>query len=378
MTGFRHVVLRTIIASLSLTAFAAAAGVLAGADVSSLPDIERDGGLFRDQGKPDDEITILRRHGCELFRVRVFVDPDPDPKKNWGATQSLDSVRSLARRIKTAGGRLLLDIHYSDTWADPQHQTKPKAWNALDFDALEKRVGDYTASIIKDLQAAGAGPDMVQVGNEITEGMLWPDGRVSYKTTPEAKQSWQKLARLLNAGVAAVRSCEKDGRRIPVVLHIHGGGRPGLPQTFFKRLTEDGGTPIDFDLIGLSFYPTWDDSLAELKKNMRDLVATHDKGILLAEVAYPWMPTGGIKGDKTMLWPQSPQGQAEYLRACRDALAELPNGRGVGYVWWYSDSIRVKGRPIWRDGNEALFDHTGEVLPAMKVFGDSGKVTETK
>src|ERR1700691_5117723 len=150
---------------------------ITGADVSMLPTIEKCGGVFSDGGKRGDAIQILADHGCNLFRVRLFVKPDPDYIKNFGAVQSLDYVRGLARRIKATGAIFLLDIHYSDTWADPGKQYTPADWKSLDFDATEKRVHDYTIGVLKDFHADGTMPDMVQVGNEITAGVLWPKGQ---------------------------------------------------------------------------------------------------------------------------------------------------------------------------------------------------------
>src|SRR5580700_3192483 len=117
---------------------------ITGADVSMLPTIEKCGGVFSDGGKRGDAIQILADHGCNLFRVRLFVNPDPDYVKNFGAVQSLDYVRGLAKRIKATGALFLLDIHYSDTWADPGKQYTPADWKGLDFDATQKKVHDYT------------------------------------------------------------------------------------------------------------------------------------------------------------------------------------------------------------------------------------------
>ncbi|MGN6507422.1 MAG: glycoside hydrolase family 53 protein [Tepidisphaeraceae bacterium] len=354
--------------TLTRAAVAQTSPVLSGADVSGLPDIEKAGGIFRDHGKPGDEIKILREHGCSLYRVRLFVDPDPDFKHNYGATQNLAMVTSLGQRIKAAGGMFLLDLHYSDTWADPSHQTKPAAWKDLDFDALVKRVGDYTTEVIHHLQAAGAAPDMVQVGNEITSGILWPDAHLSSGPKADEPTRWRNFVRLLTAGAKAVHAAEQPGKPIRVVLHIHGGGRDGLPTWFFGELKKHGGDAIPFDIIGLSFYPAWNDSIAALKKNADELVKTFGKDILLAEVAYAWKPVTDIEGHDTMQWPTTPDGQRQFLSDVHDLLAHIPAHHGLGYCWWYPDSIQVPGLKIWRNGAEALFDSNGDPLPALSVF----------
>jgi arabinogalactan endo-1,4-beta-galactosidase len=173
---------------------------IAGADVSMLPEIEKAGGVFSREGKPGDALKIMRAGGCNLFRVRLFVDPEKDFNKNHGATQDLPYVVALSKRIKATGAILLLDLHYSDTWADPGKQFKPRAWETLAFDALEKQVHAYTASVLKALADAGATPDMVQIGNEIAGGMLWPEGKVLNAPKPEEAQQWERLARPAQRG----------------------------------------------------------------------------------------------------------------------------------------------------------------------------------
>src|SRR5688500_1880442 len=192
---------------------------IAGADISMLPEIEKAGGTFASRdGRRGDALKILRDGGVNLFRVRLFVDPDDEfNDKNYGATQDLDYVVVLARRIKATGAQFLLDIHYSDIWADPAKQHKPAAWKDLEFDALERKVYDYTASVMKALGDAAAEPDMVQVGNEIAGGMLWPDGKVLNAPKEHEARQWERFARLLNAGSRAVREASKtSGKPIRV------------------------------------------------------------------------------------------------------------------------------------------------------------------
>ena len=147
---------------------------LLGADISMLARLEQRGAIYREDGKPQDAIHVFTHHGWNCFRLRLFVDPNGQ----GGVVNSLDYTRVLARRIKDAGATFILDIHYSDTWADPQHQVKPAAWKDLPFEALEKKVHDYTESVIAQLKSDGCLPQIVQIGNEITPGMLWPDGQL--------------------------------------------------------------------------------------------------------------------------------------------------------------------------------------------------------
>ena len=336
-----------------------------------LPEIERAGGVFRDEnGTPGDEIAILRAHGCQLFRVRLFVDPDPNYSKTDGATQDMSTVRALGKRIKSAGGQFMLDIHYSDTWADPGHQIKPKAWEGLDFDALEKRVGQYTSDVLKDLIGSGAAPDMVQVGNEITAGMIWPDGNVLNVPSEKQQVQWQQFARLFNAGAKAVRAASSaSAHPMRIILHIHGGGREGLPKWFFGKFDTAGS---DFDIIGLSFYPAWGDSIDALKQNLSDVIGAYGKDVIVAETSYPWRPLPDIKAEPPMLWPQSPEGQEKFLRDLSAVIRAAPGGHGLGFMWWYSDAIQVPTKMrIWRTGSEALFDSDGKALPALGAFSSA-------
>lgn len=345
----------------------------AGADVSMLLDIEKAGGVYRDgdhAGTGDrDAIAILKDHGCNLFRLRLFVDPVTDFKKAGGATQNLDAVKQLAKRIKAVGGSILLDIHYSDTWADPMHQRKPKAWETLSGEALEKKVYEYTRDVLAELKKDDLSPVMVQVGNEITAGVLWPHGKVLDVPKDQETAQWGIFAKLLNAGCRAVRDASTAEHPIKIAIHIHGGGRPGLPQWFFGKFDP---YMVDYDIIALSFYPQWGDSLEELKKNLAKLSG---KEVLLAEVSYPWKEIDGIKDKSLMQWPMTPAGQVEFVAALNDLIVKSPELHVMGYVWWYPEAIPVPDPSlhIWKGGGEALFDDKGQALPAMGKFGDLTK-----
>ena len=273
---------------------------------------------------------------------------------------------ALAKRIKSAGGSLLLDIHYSDTWADPSKQFKPAAWKDLDFDALQQRVTDYTTSVIKDLQSNSASPDMVQIGNEITGGVLWPDGKVLDAPSDQEQVQWERFAKLENAAAKGVRAAQTPGHPIRIVLHIHGGGKPGLPKWFFQKFNRN---PVDYDIIGLSFYPAWDDSLDALKQNMSDVIDLCGKDVLIAETSYPWRPIEGMSNKPALSWPQTPEGQKQFLNDLVAAIGAAPEHRGLGFVWWYPEAIPAPPLQIWRNGAEGLFDREGNVLPALDLFG---------
>jgi arabinogalactan endo-1,4-beta-galactosidase len=353
-----------ILANGSLVSAEAAEHWISGADISALPMMEKAGGVFRDHGKAEDAIAIFRAHGCNLFRIRLFVDPQTDPAKSYGAIQNLPYVTALAQRVKAAGGKFLLDIHYSDTWADPAKQFTPKRWEGLDFKEMKKQVGEYTTSVLNDLDKAGVRPDMVQVGNEITSGMLWPAGKVWKVPADKLETQWAHFAALFNAGAAAVRKFDGGSHSIRIVLHIDGGGKEGRTKWFLNKIVEH---PFDYDVLGLSFYPAWGDSIDALKQNMADAIFLTGKDVLIAETSYPWHPLPDIPGGtKIMRWPTTPIGQKAFMSDLIALLKTEPDGHGLGFVYWYPEAISLPGMRVWRQGYEALFDQDGNALPAME------------
>jgi len=334
-----------------------------GADVSALERIEQAGGVFRDGGQAGDAVAILRAKGANGFRLRLFVDPDHTEVQ----VNDLDYTVRMASRIKAAGARLMLDLHYSDTWADPSHQTVPAAWAALGIDSLERRVEAYTADVVTRLEQAGALPDIVQVGNEIDAGFMWPLGQLSYGG--DSLTSWDRFTRLLKAAIRGVRAALGSGDSVRVLLHYSQGCSGGGTRWFFDHIAAAG---VPYDLIGVSYYPWWHGTLAALESNLRATAVRYGRDVMVVEASYPWR-AGGWESWPTvpgaMSWTVSPQGQAQFLRDLLDAVAAVPDGRGAGVVWWYPEAIQVSGLFIWGGGSLALFDAGGNVLPAAAEFG---------
>ena len=254
---------------------------LLGADVSALASIEQRGGTFKDRdGHPGDAVAIFSRAGWNCFRLRIFVNPNG----RGGVVNSLEYTRALAKRVKASGATLILDFHYSDTWADPQHQVKPAAWKDLTFDDLEKQVERYTADVMRDLKSNGVTPDIVQVGNEITGGTLWPDaqvkvppsdvkvfeGNVRVIAPPEPYddvKQWDRLARIFKAGARGVRLATDESDHVRIMLHIDCGGDWPVTKWFFDHVVEHD---VPFDLIGQSYYPRWHGTLQNVRDNLRE------------------------------------------------------------------------------------------------------------
>jgi arabinogalactan endo-1,4-beta-galactosidase len=338
---------------------------LVGGDISALTRIEQADGVFRDEGKPGDAIEIMSKYGCNCFRLRLFVNPT----KQGAVVNDLAYTIALAKRIKAAGAKLLLNFHYSDTWADPGRQLKPKAWEDLDFDSLERTVYEYTRDCISQFKQAGVLPDMVQPGNEIAPGMLWPDGKLYGVGEPE--KQWDKFARLLKAGARGVQD-GAGGESVRIVLHIHCGGDWSKTKWFFENIEK---RDVPYDIIGLSYYPWWHGSMQDLRENISNAVATFDKDIFVVETAYPNRPARVSKAkdgaDKNMPWPMTPAGQEAFLTELIATVRETPKERGIGALWWYPESIPAKGLEIWYGGANAMFDREGNVLPSMNAFQEA-------
>jgi arabinogalactan endo-1,4-beta-galactosidase len=303
-----------------------------GADISFLDapaPFRQPARTYQDSGKPGDELTILRHHGWTAFRLRVFVSPVRNAPDN-----SLENTIPLARRIKAAGAILLLDLHYSDTWADPQHQEIPVAWRGLSFDSLEAQVERYSRETIAALKQAGAMPDWVQVGNEITRGTLWPLGQVeepgdtAYLPPPpyDSVAQWDHLTRLIKAGIRGVK--EGAGETPPrIAIHIDKGGDWATTRWFFDHLE---AAHVDYDIIAQSFYPPWrHGTLEQLWQNMNECARRYGKDFLVAETGYG---RSQFPDNPDMLWPLTPQGRLQFMVDLVTTVKKAP--RGLGVMYW--------------------------------------------
>ncbi|HVW13497.1 MAG TPA: glycosyl hydrolase 53 family protein [Mucilaginibacter sp.] len=244
-------------------------GRVLGADISFLPELEAKGMRFSDNGVQKDAIQILKDHGFNYIRLRIFNDPaEPKGYSPGKGFCDLEHTKAMAKRIKAAGMKFLLDFHYSDTWADPGKQFKPAAWVGEDFPALKKSIYDFTKDVMQQLKDQGTTPDMVQVGNEINHGMLWPDGGINNLDT---------LAQFLYAGITAVKAVSP---RTAIMLHIALGGQNSESRFWLDNMEE---RKVPFDVIGLSYYPKWHGTLTDLKNNMDDLAKRYPQQVMVAE-----------------------------------------------------------------------------------------------
>ncbi|HEY6064318.1 MAG TPA: beta-galactosidase GalA [Chitinophagaceae bacterium] len=294
-----------------------------GADISFLPELEARGMKFSDNGTEKDAIQILKDHGFNYVRLRIFNDPARDsgysPKKGFC---DLANTKKMAKRVKDAGMKLLLDFHYSDYWADPGKQYKPAAWRNLSFEELKKAMYDYTKDVIQQLKDQGTTPDMVQVGNEINHGMIWPDGNVA---------NMDDLAQLLSAGIAAVKSVDPS---TTIMLHIALGGQNDESVFFIDNML---ARSVYFDVIGESYYPKWHGTLDDLRDNLNDLVRRYNKDVIVVEYS-------ALKEEVNKI------------------AFELPGGKGKGTCIWEPLSTWAK-----------VFDDKGKANDLIKLYDEISK-----
>lgn len=333
-----------------------------GADISSLKKSEDMGGIYRHaDGTEADALQVLKDHGLNYARLRVWVDPAD-------GYHDKAEILEMALRLKSLDIKLLVDFQYSDTWADPGKQIKPEAWKDYDFEQLKKAVYEHTLDVCSSLVEQGTPPDMVQVGNEINAGMLWPDG--SY-------ERFDNLAALLKEGYRAVKDC--SGSTL-VMLHIAEGGDNELARWWFDNITR---REVPFDLIGISYYPFWHGSLAELQANLNDISARYDKDVIVVETAYAFTDQEAdfhpnIANSELLVpgYPYTPEGQRLMLRDIMAVVRAVSGGRGLGVFYWDAVWTAVPGNGwdptdpasgnAWE--NQALFDYDGRPLPALKEY----------
>jgi arabinogalactan endo-1,4-beta-galactosidase len=327
---------------LMASAFAEAQEYAIGADVSFAREAERRGIVFKDNGVPTPVLEMLKAHGYNWVRLRIFHSPTDLPN-------NLAYTLASAKAAKKLGFHLLLDFHYSDTWADPAKQFTPTAWVGLTHDQLVKEVFAYTRDTIAAFHAAGVLPDMVQVGNEITHGMLWPDGRLP--------DHWDHFADLLKAGIAGVVAGAGDGPHPRIMIHIDRGGDKEGTKYFFDTLNS---YHVAYDVIGQSYYPWWHGSLRDLRNNLRFMAKRYKKDIFVVETAYNWKPTEYI--NKAAPFPETPEGQKKFLEEVNRTVQKTPRGLGEGIFWW---EPAVPPSPI---SSRGFFDDSTNVLPVITVF----------
>lgn len=336
---------------------------LNGADISMLTKVEENGGKFKLNGEVKDFFEIMKSYGMNSYRLRLFVKPNYE----GGVVNDLPYTIQLAKRIKAAGMVFILDFHYSDTWADPQHQIKPEDWEGLDFPALTQKVEDYTSEVIATCKDNGVLPEIVQIGNEIRAGMIWPEGRVGNAGDDQTVQ-WNQLTELIKAGIRGVHGAVGGGDQVKIMIHTDQGANRGHTKWFFDNLHQHD---IDYDIIGLSYYPWWHGTMQELRDNLIATANDYGKPIIVAEAAYPYFDMDNWwqenRGD-TLEYPLTVDGQRQFLADVICALEAIPNDLGLGILYWYPEAVPVGELEVWNNGHTALFDLDFNALSSMSAF----------
>lgn len=321
------------------------------ADMSFLPLIESEGTIYKHNGIAEDALTTLKNAGCNTIRIRLWKNPTYNQS-------TFNEVKALAIRAKQAGFKVWLSVHYSDTWADPANQTTPVEWQDLAFNDLKTAAVNYTATILTEIQ-----PDIIQIGNEINSGLLWPQGHLINNES--------QCLQLISAISTKIRT---QAPTTKIMLHYAGIGTDA--SWFFNKMTT-----IDYDYIGLSYYPIWHGKLlSDVSSTINSLGQSFNKKVLIAETAYPftlnWNDwTNNIVGQNDQIistYTASNDGQKNYLLAIKSLLKQ--SSYGIGFCYWGGEWVAFRGAQSTNGSsweNQALWDFNNNALPAMDAFSQN-------
>ena len=302
-----------------------------GADISWITEMEAAGRKFyNNAGSEQDCMQILKDLGMNTIRLRVWVNPS----NGWNNTAD---VIAKAIRAKNIGMKILIDFHYSDTWADPGKQAKPAAWTTKDFAALKQSLVDHTGSVLNALKSNGITPAWVQVGNETNDGMLWPEGKASV--------NMNNFAQLVNAGYNAVKAIDTS---IKVIVHISNGWDNNLFRWIFDGLKANGA---QWDVIGMSLYPTltnWSTLNSQCLINMNDMVARYNKDVMIVETGMSW---------------DQPSACYSFLSDLITKVKSVSGGHGLGVLYWEPEAYNN-----WQGYTLGAFDNSGKPTAALNAF----------
>ncbi len=382
-----------------------------GMDLSTLLELEKCGAKYYDGGQEMDILDIMKKYDVDTIRIRLWNDPWSESGESYGAGENdLKTSLEIAKRVTAAGFGVLLNFHYSDFWADPGKQFKPKAWASYGVEELEQAVYDFTLETMETFLGQGVNITMVQVGNELSNGLLWPEGKVP---------NYDNIARFVNAGIRAVRKADADYQKrvqekeakalgvrgqkldkIPVMIHLDNGGKNELYREWFDNFTRRGE---DFEIIGLSYYPFWHGTLQMLEDNMNDIAERYGKDLIVAEVSmgytmedykdYEKLSDEERKGYATrpalvekIEYPMTVQGQYDFMEDFLQRISHIYGNQGRGYFYWEPAWIPVPGSgwatpaslkyikdpgPCGNEwANQALFDYQGNALPTWNLIKD--------
>lgn len=374
----------TVAAAMTMAFSADAYRHYVGGDISLLPDYEKAGAKYKDaSGQPIAELLPwLHEQGMNAMRVRLFVNPkrykelhandaNADTKYDPNACQDLEYIRPLCKRIVENGFALMLDFHYSDTWADPAKQWTPVDWEGLSDEQLYQKIYDYTKEVLETLKADGVVPEFIQTGNEISYGMLWgPAGTKNPKKALMGNNAnWDRFGKLLKQ---AIKACNEVCPDAKIVLHTERVPNVGVQNNFYNKMKE---LQVPYSIIGLSYYPYFHGDLSVLSKAIESLEKNFsDKEIMVVETGYSYKwEVPGSNYDHSDKWPLSAAGQNKFAQ---DLVSTLDKYENVGGLFWWWMEYNAFGTSLSGWYNAPLFDSTtGRATPALKTicsFATSG------
>ena len=333
-------------------------------DLSFQLELENFNVQYKDENNtPISVLPFVKQKGTNLIRLKLWCNPS-------NGLNSLAAVKSYALRIVQNNMSFMLDIHYSDTWADPSNQTPPAAWQNLTLDELKAQVYAYTKQVLIEFKTQGTTPAFVQIGNETDSGFLWNYGKV----WNSFNNNWVNYAALFNKGSQAIR--EVCGANTKIIFH-HSSVENSI--FFLNQLI---AYPIDYDVIGLSYYPQFQTKNLELvETKLNTLAANFNKEIMIVEVAYPFTlgyndSLNNYVGSADQIipnYPPTPQGQKDFMLKMITIIKNIPNNKGIGFVYWAPDWVSFLGNNAtstngssWE--NQCIWDFNNKALPVFDIF----------
>lgn len=364
--------LRTLLLPLVMYVSMASAQKYVGGDISLLPEYENaKASYFDHSGKAvSTPLEFFKAEGMNAMRVRLFVNPSKytGSDKDANACQDLEYVKELSKKIKDAGFNLMLDFHYSDTWADPAKQWTPAEWASLSDDQLYQKIYEYTKDVLTQMKDAGATPDMIQPGNEISYGMLWG----AYGTVESSQKkcyignnaNWSRFTTLLKR---AIEACREVCPQAKVILHTERVAQTNVLTNFYTEMKKAN---IDYDIIGLSYYPYFHGNLNTLETAIKQLETSFsEKDIMIVETGYPYAwAVPGSTYDFTNTYTYSDEGQKKFTS---DLITMLNKHKSVNGLFWWWMEYNAKGTNLSGWYNAPLFDsRTGQATSALSAMKD--------
>lgn len=334
---------------------------LLGGDISMLSAYQEYGIVYKDiDGKTVDVLPFFKQQGMNTMRVRLFVDPYNEVTHEQAVIQDLDYVTKLATEIRSAGLQFMLDFHYSDYWADPAQQYIPSSWRSLDNKGLADKLYSYTKDVLTSLKNANIAPEFIQIGNEISYGMLWKNGKVDYSSD----KNWDVFTNMLKNASKACREILPDAK---IILHIERTENASQCVSFTNYMKKYN---VEYDILGLSYYPIWHGNLTSLDKTLTTIENATTKKIMIVEFGfnYKWYPTDAKYDEKTIGYNGNAEGQKNITKDLVNLLNTHKNVNGL--FWWFpeeNECCTAGYTGLLKDWtNRGLFDNaTGKALPAI-------------